>query len=347
MKTHPQMTQTGTDRRDCPVLLSLAHRQRPAGKLSVHSSFFINHSSFSSAFTLVELLVSTAVLALLVFLVAQLFSSATAVATQGNKHMDTDAQARSVFDRMAVDFSLMFKRSDIDYYFKGCSSYLAPATRNDQLAFFSQVPGYYPSKGSKSPISIVAYRINSDSSSQYYNKLQRFGCGLVWNGVPASDTTEPPMVFLPLTIATTWPMATNMDDDSRYELAGPQVFRMEYSYVIKGTSSANPSILSDTPWDTRAPTSHTAINGMQDVAAITVLIAVVDPRTRTLVTNTMLTKLAANMNDFTNGMNPGDLEAQWQTAISDPSNGIPASAASAIRVYRRAFTLPVSQTPSP
>src|SRR5215467_8529709 len=100
-----------------------------------------------AAFTLVELLVSVGVLVLLVLLATQLLNSAATITTLGHKQMDADSQARQLFDRMAIDFAQMLKRSDVDYYLK--SSATAPSRRvlqpgNDQIAFYSTVPGYYP-----------------------------------------------------------------------------------------------------------------------------------------------------------------------------------------------------------
>src|SRR6266545_1053135 len=68
-----------------------------------------------AAFTLAELLVSVFVLVIIVFLVAQLMTSATAITRTGHKHIETDTQARTVFDRIALDFAQMLKRIDIDY----------------------------------------------------------------------------------------------------------------------------------------------------------------------------------------------------------------------------------------
>ena len=71
-----------------------------------------------SAFTLTELLVSIAVLTLLVLIVSRLVTSATNVTTRDYKKMDADSQVQPVFNRMAIDFSQMIKRSDVDYYVK-------------------------------------------------------------------------------------------------------------------------------------------------------------------------------------------------------------------------------------
>src|SRR6266516_3013851 len=131
-------------------------------------------------FTLAELLVSVFVLLIIVFMVAQLMSSATAITRTGNKQIDTDTQARVVLDRMALDFAQMLKRTDVDYYLKQRTNYSGHGNGHgwgrghngdlgsDQLAFFTQVPGYYPGgyvSGQQSPISLVAYRVNESSSS--------------------------------------------------------------------------------------------------------------------------------------------------------------------------------------
>jgi hypothetical protein len=137
--------------------------------------------------------------------------------------------------------------------------------------------------------------------------------------------------------------------DPDYETFGPDVFRFEYYYVLKGQDvTTNPSILSDTPWDTRSPASHTSLNGLQDVAAIGVVIAVIDPKSRLLVSGTQLATLASQMSDFKNtGLlvpskptAPGDLESQWQAAVN--ASGLPHTVISAIRIYGRTFYLNAS-----
>src|SRR5438874_11103031 len=120
-----------------------------------------------AAFTLAELLVSTGVLVLLIFLATQLLNSAANVTTLGNKQMDADAQTRQLVGRMAIDFAQMVKRSDVDYYVKsswfatgsppgpaGVRTLLQPG--NDQIAFYCSVPGYgyFPTPTYESPLSV-------------------------------------------------------------------------------------------------------------------------------------------------------------------------------------------------
>jgi hypothetical protein len=271
-----------------------------------------------TGFTLAELLVSVGVLVLLVLLFTQLLNSAATITTLGHKQMGADSQARQVLDRMAIDFAQMVKRSDVDYYLKSPAN---PQAGNDQIAFYSAVPGYYPSSGSQSPVSLVAYRINSLNGTAAFNKLERLGKGLVWNGVSSTDT---PVVFLPLTISATWPYATNATADpsspSAYETIGPQVFRFEYCYLLRANGSL-------------AITPPTDISG---IAAIIADIAVIDSKSKALLTEAQITTLQGTLSDYTAGMVPGQLRANWQTTLNANST-LPRPAISGIRLYERSF----------
>src|SRR6266540_1134572 len=354
-----------------------------------------------SAFTLAELAVTVGVLVLLVFLATQLLKSAATVTTLGHKQMDADSQTRQLLDRMAIDFAQMVKRSDVDYYLKssatppptGVRNLLQPG--NDIIAFYSTVPGYYPSTGSQSPVSLVAYRINQNTTTgnAAYLKLERMGKGLLWSAV---TPTPAPVVFMPMPLASpiptpempypapnpipapAWPeVASNTSSWSDSEVIGPQVFRFEYYYLLKGqTDPINPGttyspIFSDTPWDTRicscptptptpTPTAiptvtpppvatptppsvccHVAPRGMQDVAAVVVVIAVIDPQSKVLVTDAQLARLNGAdgsppvLVDYAAGMTPGQLLAQWRAALDLNTVGLVPQAISGIRVYER------------
>jgi len=346
---------------------------------------------YSAGFTLAELVVSVGVLVLLVFLATQLLKSAATVMTLGHKQMDADSQTRQLLDRMAIDFAQMVKRSDVDYYVKssatppptGVRNLLQPG--NDKIAFYSTVPGYYPSTGSQSPLSLVAYRVNPQ------HKLERMGKGLVWNAVSTADT---PVVFMPIPVASpipiaelpypspfplpapawtsVWDFTASPTPEPSVEVVGPQVFRFEYYYLIKGqtdptTGTTYSPISSDVPWDTRicscpsptpiatpTPTGtpiatptppslccHVAPKGMQDVAAVVVVIAVIDPQSKVLVTDAQLAALngasggAPVLVDYSAGMAPGQLLAQWRAALDANTAGLVPQAISGIRVYER------------
>ncbi len=345
-----------------------------------------NHFTLSTArrsghaFTLAEMLVSIAVLTLLVLMLTQLMNNAAPIARTANKRMDTDTQARTVLDRIAVDLARMLKRTDVDYYIKGPTNYNGHGNGHaygqrvqtgqqgsDQIAFFSQVPGYYPS-GAQSPISLVAYRVNGNPNSASYLMLERMGKGLLWNGVNnnvSGSNAIYPIVFLPGQIAAgnppwnqgspQWYAAVNNDtsgksSDPDYQTIGPGVFRLEYYYLRKDGSIKDIPALT---WDATQTVSAN-LNAFSDVEAIVVAIAVIDPATRSMIPPATLVNMLSDMADFKNAngngigaQKIGDLENNWNLAVqSAASTGttsdgspFPPAAASAIRIYNRYFDL--------
>ena len=263
-------------------------------------------------FTLAELLVSVGVLVVLVLLATQLLNSAATITTLGHKQMDADSQARQFLDRMAIDFAQMIKRSDVNYYWKGGTG--GAQTGNDQMAFYSGVPGYYTTTTSttQSAISLVAYRANAQK------KVERMGKGLLWNGV---NSSEAPMIFWQAIAAP-----TDADYTTFGEIIGQQVFRFEYSYLLTGGT------LSITP-----PAN---ISG---IAAIIVDLAMVDPKSKVLLTDaqitTLVTPASGGLSDATAGMVPGQLRTNWRAALDANTIGLSRPAISGIRLYERYFYL--------
>src|SRR6266545_682056 len=108
--------------------LSALNRYAFGGVLSGFSSAASRANALRTAakrpngFTLAELLVAVGVLVLLVLLVSQLLNSAATIMTLGHRQMNADSQARELFDRMAIDFAQMVRRSDVDYYLKSSTT---------------------------------------------------------------------------------------------------------------------------------------------------------------------------------------------------------------------------------
>ena len=110
----------------------------------------------TGGFTLAELLVTIGVLVVLMLLFTQLFNSAATITTLGHKQMDADSGARELLDRVAIDVMNMVKRSDVYYHLKASTTATdCPFTTtppecgtqagNDEMAFYTNVPGYYAS----------------------------------------------------------------------------------------------------------------------------------------------------------------------------------------------------------
>ncbi len=303
------------------------------------------------AFTLVEVLVAIAVLALLVALLGQLFINATAASSISSNHMESDARVRLLFERMSADFSHIVKRTDIDYFLKAPSytewvssggtvtSTPNPAAGavNGQMAFFSEVSGYSDVSVTgvqPNSVSLVAYRVNTTGTAPC---IERLGKALAWSGGTSGIF---PVAFMPSTIAGTWPAATlipataSTSDpayDQDYETIVPNAFRFDYYYQLHS------GVLSAVPWDTTA--GHTALNGLADVASIGVAVAVTDHKSTPLVASSALQTLAGQMGAFSASTDPnvGALQKSWQTALS--SSTLPTAVKDGIRVYEQVFSV--------
>ena len=175
------------------------------------------------------------------------------------------------------------------------------------MAFYSNVPGYYASgsTGSQQEPRLTRGIPDQFSATTLGNKMERLGAGLIWNGVSTSNVPNKPVLFL--TALDPWSTA-NYASTSTLDIVGPNVFRFEYYYLLKNGN------VSSTPWYTGS-----TVSGMQDVAAIVADIAVVDPKSRGLLTNAQVTTLAGTLSDY-NGQAPGVLLSNWRTAIDTNTN---------------------------
>jgi hypothetical protein len=87
---------------------------------------------------------------------------------------------------------------------------------------------------------------------------------------------------------------------------------------------------------------------MQDVAAIVVAIAAIDPKSKVLLGNSDIATLESTLIDYgapaaagcasPDWQAPGELLRQWQCVL-DGTNGLPRPAISGIRLYERYFYL--------
>lgn len=147
------------------------------------------------------------------------------------------------------------------------------------------------------------------------------GKGLLWNSV---SSTNKPLLFGLTAIVNNWPAATDSSTaDSDYELVAPQIFRFEYFYLLKdGTISNLPGPVGS--------------SGMQDVAAISVAIAAIDPKSRVLLSDSQITTLIGRLKDFDPLQPIYDLTTSWQSAL-DATSDMPRVAINGVRIYQRYF----------
>jgi len=304
--------------------------------------FHSRQPSTKNGFTLVEMMVATAVLVLLIVMVTQLTNSAATVTTGSRKHMDADSQARMIFDRMANDFARMSKRPDMDCIFSNQAA-------NDAMFFYSEAPAYYDGSASdftnRNTTALVGYRINSAY------QLERLGKLLTWDS-SATSTTPGSVVFLtypptasspsPTASPTPWPASTltgnwgtsigapvGSGTDADYHVIGDQAFRMAFCFLLKPytvSGTTYPGFYSANPYNTLIP-AHAGVTtvqgtGMQDVEAIVVAIAILDDASRKIIIPTAsgngildLSTLVAKFPDPT----PAELQVPATVTASPPT----------------------------
>ena len=316
-------------------------------------------ASRHKGFTLVELLVAIAVVAILMAAVIGILSDATLVTTQSRKHMDADGQARMIFDRMGEDFAGMFKRRDVDYLF-------AKSTGNDTLYFYSDAPALagttsaYPNS-----TALIGYRISTSF------QLERMGSGLVWGGAPPNGvdfltypltpTSNPPSPDLNSTFMN--PVWSTLGTESDfYRVLGDAVFRLEYCFLLKPLKQPNgemsPACYSNLAYRTAAqgaspdpltlyapgstPTTLYGL-GVTNVQAIVVTMALLDAASRKLVSASTVQSLADALPDSLDSnlsSSPPQLMAQtWNASLATLKSGWPKAAVGNVHIYQRTFYL--------
>jgi hypothetical protein len=119
-----------------------------------------------------------------------------------------------------------------------------------------------------------------------------------------------------------WANLTN----SPFDIIGRDVFRFEYYYLLKNGG------LSSTPWY-----ATSSVRGLQDVSAIIVDVAVIDPKSRVLLSNSDIAGLADDLADYS-GEALGGLIAGWRATL-DGNTTLPRPALSSARLYERSFYL--------
>lgn len=299
------------------------------------------------AFTLTEMLVSMTILALLVLFVSQLFNSASAIVVRGRKGIDSDREARIIFDRMATDFGRMVRRKDVDFYGKDTSASRA-MDGNDQIAFYSDVRGYYsspsptatPTRNQRNPISLIGFTISNDSNGR--PQLVRLAKGLVWE----PDGTWPGLSHLPIRLINSWPNLFQYSTtsppsfhgmaDSDFEVISDSVVRFEYCYLLRSTASS-PAITANTPYDSSV-SGHTVADFAGDVAAVIISVALLDQTSRAIVSDYSRITSQTVFADSSNA----DTAAVWIAATNQSgfaaTSNIPKTAAAGIKVYQRRFS---------
>jgi prepilin-type N-terminal cleavage/methylation domain-containing protein len=279
----------------------------------------------SKGFTLLELLVALAVLSMVVVLLLQTISSTSTASGSTKRHLDMDAEARSIFDRVQADIDSMVIRQDVDALFLGLpQDGSGGLDHNDQFYFYSQTPGYSAATSGLSSVSMVGYAVTNQ-------QLVRLGMAKSWDDLPFLTTNLSVTGFTTTNLPQCLGSATNY-----WHVIGPSVFRMEIGLMMKGaTTNADGSVNYSNSYASLSNPSFPR-HGMANVAGVVVALGLLDPQSRMNVQPSQMSNLASVLSDcLTNGGIPMN---NWETNLA-LSNGIPPILANRVMLYIRNFPL--------
>jgi hypothetical protein len=324
--------------------------------------------SSRGAFTLVEMISAIAVLALLLIIILGIVTSTSKVADTAFRNGDTSGEATQVLDRIGADLTGMLIRPDVDQYYENLAG-------NDEMFFYSQTPGYFDTTSTttqQSPVSLVGYRISSSANATLPPMLERVVQGMTWDTQSGGQLASLPFLTFPAVTAATsaatpaaatggtipaeWSTVVNNTDanptggTSFWHTFGPQVFRFEICYQLRdGSYSLSPPTPSTPPAPYSGSTSPAppVPGSINDTVGIVVAVALLDAKSRQLVPAASWSGLINKLTDPSAGQlsasPPMLMNTIWNNALQATgfaeSVGIPALAASQIKVYQRYYSL--------
>lgn len=263
-----------------------------------------------AGFTLVEVLVAAAVMALLFVVLSQVIAMTRQAISLNTGKLDASGQARAVFDRLAKDLSAKPVHPNLDMA-------ITKSAGNDSLRFFSQVNGYTDTSDAAliRGITAVGYKVADTlpASSGAAHQLLRGASGTSWQAAGSQalnfHTTPSPK-------------------DADYDVLGNGVFRLEIVYLLDTGVFSNSNGSADSDDYSR-------------VKAVVVGIAVLDAGSRDIINPTAdadLQILADSLRDTEEGRDP---LAQWTADMAQAgfASGVPQRVIQGVRLYQRIFNV--------
>lgn len=268
-----------------------------------------------AAFTLVEMLISSVILAALVLGVSAILNHSARTIRANTAGLDALRAGEASFSTLARDAGLMVVRPDVDYGF-------GKNAGNDTLSFYARSSGLVPGTSSPvRPLSVVAYRIGADSAGQ--PRLEYAARQIGWKGAG----NAPEFIVSPFVQGLRTP---KLDGSGTLPVAGDfttlagEIIRLELCFLVQ----ENP--------DTPARLSATPPAEIGQVKALVAAAVVLDERGRALASS--LSDLAGLFPDAIDGQ---DLRTIWESISTDASTlesaGLPIGGQSGLRIVQRYF----------
>lgn len=253
-----------------------------------------------AGFTLVELLVAMAILAIILVGTVQITGIAQGSVRWAEKKIASDSGARQLTALLERDLREMIRRPDAPFEFQVRSG-------NDALAFLATRAGYARGDASADrSASLVRYDTDPDG---------RFTRACLGFGFEGEDT-------VPLDPDSALP---DIPDDNR-QIVSDTVFRVEFEFLVDDGSA----ILRQQ----KAPAALDLLRG------IVTTVAVLDPQSRGVLNDGDIPKLAALFDDSRDAETPATTWTATILANTARGNsGIPADVFRGVRVYEQTLLL--------
>ncbi|MES2308371.1 MAG: hypothetical protein V4507_05880 [Verrucomicrobiota bacterium] len=270
-------------------------------------------------FTLVELLVATAITLAIVFLFVKMIETVRRTVKLSNQLMDATAKTRFIFDRMAMDFKEMPKRMDIDYCMTN------NVTGEDFMRIITRVKGPGGDRG----VSLVGYKIEADEKGVY--GLYRGIHGYHWKDVGFMGVNA--QGFVPRLKSLLPELDLKQSD---YELLASGIIKVAFAFQYKSDGK----IYQRLPYYYEGTNYQASLVQITNIGSIVVGMAVMDLKETALLTRDVSDKLASKFTEVPEGVTP---LPQWNTNIEENfsafAEGLPKPVAQSVRVYQRFYPL--------
>jgi prepilin-type N-terminal cleavage/methylation domain-containing protein len=261
-------------------------------------------SSQAAGFTLVELLVTMAILSVILTMAFQVTESSRKAIRLSESRSSNDAIAREVFDRINRDISQMIVRKDARLELNSINN-----NRNDNFAFFTLNKGINSggAVGTRN-VSLVRYQILNTTIVRGSN-----GHSTGANTLNLISTLQHP----------------NTPGGSLHTLSN-NVLRMEVEYLVENPAATPPTITK-----TVTAPAHGAKGNLR---GLIITIATADVKALSAIKTANHTTVANSFVDATATANTQDVWSARRNSLAIP--GVPPDALKSIRIYQRTFLLP-------
>jgi prepilin-type N-terminal cleavage/methylation domain-containing protein len=260
-----------------------------------------------SGFTLMELMVTMAILTIILGMALQVTESARNSIRVSEAKSVNDGIARKAFDQISRDISQMVVREDARIQFKS-------EPGNDKMAFLTSARGLTAgTEVGERLVSLVTYELADDTAVG--KKLVRGSRGHQFDDTPGDALNlDPSRVFPAITPDNLQAISNN-------------IIRLEAEYLVKGASTVTREIT--------APLTSENLKG------VIITLVTLDDRGRRAVRPDRVQTLAAGFTAATAANNTLDTWSRIRDDLAKGGqSGIPKDALQSIRCYQRTFLIP-------